>query len=189
MLSGIARALSRGKRIRSAVPCGLLLFTRLSVWMAACSCALVMLASGPTRAANAAGSDKTANLALYYGADLPIDELRAFDIVVVEPDHKINARAPTGAHTKFFAYVSVGEVLPSRDYYKRVDPTWKVGENRAWGSIVIDQSRPEWHRFFIEEVVRPLWQRGYRGLFLDTMDSYYLLADRDYFSATMKYSF
>ena len=120
------------------------------------------------------------NIALYYGADLPLDELRAFDIVVVEPDHRFDPTKLGSTRTELFAYVSVGETAPARSYFARLDPSWKVGENQTWGSAVIDQTQPGWQRFFVDEVIAPLWAQGYRGFFLDTMDSYYLLADKDF---------
>jgi uncharacterized protein (TIGR01370 family) len=119
------------------------------------------------------------NVAFYYGPELPVDELRAFDLVVVEPDYVPRADALGEGKTELFAYVSVGEQQRSRSYFAKLDPSWKVGENSAWGSVVIDQSQPAWHAFFVEEVVAPLWARGFRGFFLDTLDSYHLVAKTD----------
>ncbi len=119
------------------------------------------------------------NVAFYYGQNLPWDELRAFDVVVVEPEHVATPAAYNDARSQLYAYVSVGEVHPSRAYFGRVDPRWQIGRNDAWGSIVIDQSQADWHAFFLAEVVRPLIERGFRGLFLDTLDSYHLVAKTD----------
>lgn len=119
------------------------------------------------------------NVALYYGQNLPRDELRAFDVVVVEPDHVPEPSRYNDARSQLYAYVSVGEVQPSRAYFGRIEPRWQIGRNEAWGSIVIDQSQPDWHAFFIAEIVRPLVQRGFAGLFLDTLDSYHLVAKTD----------
>jgi hypothetical protein len=51
-----------------------------------------------------------------------------------------------------------------------------TGSNRAWGSRVVDQSATAWTDFFLDQVIAPLWQAGYRGFFLDTLDSYQLVA-------------
>ena len=118
-------------------------------------------------------------VALYYGKDLPRTDFRAFDIVVIEPDHEPAAAAPTLPDTQFYAYVSVTEVLPSRAYYRDIPDAWKLARNQDWQSEVIDQSQPEWPAFFAERVVAPLWQRGYRGFFLDTLDSYRLATTFD----------
>jgi len=115
-------------------------------------------------------------VALYYGENPPWSELQAFDLVVVDPDH---VASPTGLdlpHTRLAAYVAVGEVEPGRHYAAAIPRAWLVGENKDWGSQVIDQSRPEWPQFFTDRVIAPLWAKGYRSFFLDTLDSYQLFA-------------
>ena len=118
------------------------------------------------------------SIAFHYGKPLPADLLRAHDIVVVEPGHG-HAPDALGADTELFAYVSVGEVLPGSAYAAAVPAHLARRDNPDWGSRVIDVSQPEWTRFVVERIVAPLWQRGYRGFFLDTLDSYRLLTDLD----------
>jgi uncharacterized protein (TIGR01370 family) len=119
------------------------------------------------------------NIALYYGANPPWDELRAFDVVVVEPDHGFDPKRFATPTTELFAYVSLGEVQPSRAYAKDIPPGWLPATNSAFGSRVVDQAQPLWREFFLERVVAPLWERGYRGFFLDTLDAYHLIAKTD----------
>ena len=116
------------------------------------------------------------SIALYYGSDPPLDELAAFDVAVVDPGHVPDPRAHSSARSSLFAYVSVGEVHPSRAYARDIPQAWKIGANTAWGSILIDQAQPQWPAFFREHVIKPLWDAGYRGFFLDTLDSYQLAA-------------
>jgi hypothetical protein len=125
-------------------------------------------------AAAAAGSPPS--VAFFYGAEPPWDELAAFDLVVVEPDHTPRPPRLNGGKTDVLAYLSVGEALASRAWFKDVPAAWRIGENTAWGSVVIDQSKAEWASFLVERVARPLWNAGYRGFFLDTLDSYQLVA-------------
>lgn len=119
------------------------------------------------------------SIALYYGANLPWDELHAFDVVVVEPQNVPDPKAHATSRTALFAYVAVGEVSADRGYMKDIPAAWKLGQNSEWGSVVIDQARPEWPAFFVERVIKPLWNAGYRGFFLDTLDSYQLFATSD----------
>ncbi|MBL8385793.1 MAG: endo alpha-1,4 polygalactosaminidase [Burkholderiales bacterium] len=137
-----------------------------------CAVLLMLALAGPAGA-------RAPAVAFHYGADPPLDELAAFDIAVVEPDHVADPRAGRRAGDgggEFFAYVSFGEVLPSRTYFKAIPAGILKGENRAWGSSVVDQTAPAWPSFFLEHIVGPLWERGYRGFFLDTLDSYQLIA-------------
>ena len=123
------------------------------------------------------------SVAFYYGAQPPLAELQAFDIAVVEPDFvpepRRHARAPADGSHELYAYVSLGEVHPTRPYYARLPARSLRGSNAAWGSRVIDQTAPGWQDFFLDAIIAPLWQRGWRGFFLDTLDSYQLFAATD----------
>jgi hypothetical protein len=115
-------------------------------------------------------------VAFYYGANPPWSELQAFDLVVVDPGHVPDPTQPVLPHTRLAAYVAVGEVQPSRPYAASLPKAWLRGDNKDWGSRLIDQSSPEWPRFFTESIMAPLWNSGYRTFFLDTLDSYQLFA-------------
>lgn len=129
-------------------------------------------------AAGAQNAFATPSFAFYYGKDIPWEALGAFDVAVVEPgnvgsngwSHRLNPG------TTVAAYIAVGEVHPTRGYFKALRPEWKLGENAAWGSIVVDQAAPGWSAFYLAQVIKPLWDQGYRAFFLDTLDSFYLVA-------------
>ncbi len=112
-------------------------------------------------------------IAFFYDANPPWDELQSFDTVVVDPEHVPDPAAPGLAHTTIAAYVALGEVQPSKPYAGRIPAAWFRGENKDWGSKLIDQSQAEWPAFFTEQVIAPLWVKGYRTFFLDTLDSYH----------------
>jgi uncharacterized protein (TIGR01370 family) len=70
-------------------------------------------------------------------------------------------------------------VTPQRPYYAAMPPEWLAGNNAAWESKVVDQDAPGWPVFYVKQVITPLWHKGYRGFFLDTLDSYQLIAKTD----------
>ena len=111
--------------------------------------------------------------AFYYGPDIPWHELSVFDMPVVEAAQ--SDAPPADLVGQFYAYVSLGEVLPSRDYASGIKAAWVLGENRDWQSRVLDLTNPDLRRYLINDVVRPLWARGYRKFFFDTLDSYRLV--------------
>ncbi|MBT1071846.1 bifunctional glycoside hydrolase 114/ polysaccharide deacetylase family protein [Geobacter chapellei] len=130
-------------------------------------------------AAAAWGTPAPLSVAFYYADNPPVNELKAFDIVVVDPDHSLNPASYGDGPSRLFAYVSVGEADPQRISTNKMDPAWLIGDNKAWKSRVVDVSNPEWRQFFLDKVVEPLWQAGYRGFFLDTLDSYHLAASKE----------
>lgn len=114
------------------------------------------------------------SVALFYGKAAPLDELKAFDIVVVEPGHGFDPRRARHPDSQLFAYVGIGEAHPGRAWFADIPPAAKLTENSAWGSVVVDLSHPDWPGFVADRIVAPLWEKGYRGFFLDTLDSYRL---------------
>lgn len=122
-------------------------------------------------------ADTPPSVALFYGAQPPLAELRAFDVVVVDPNHaNISPQHYNSPYSQLFAYASVGEAHPSSAYFKQIPQAWLKSQNHAWQSTIIDQSAPDWPQFFANTVIAPLWEQGYRGFFLDTLDSYQLIA-------------
>ncbi len=146
-------------------------------WTGAIALLIVSLASF---AQSSVDSSRFNSIAFYYGANPPLADLQAFDIAVVEPAHvpdpRRHARAAKDGTHALFAYVSLGEVQPSRHYYRDLPPGALRGANEVWGSRVIDQNAPGWSEFFLSRIVAPLWEQGWRGFFIDTLDSYQLFA-------------
>ncbi|MEF3074848.1 endo alpha-1,4 polygalactosaminidase [Methylobacter sp. Wu1] len=124
-----------------------------------------------------AGSDIYANpsTAFFYGKPMPVDLLSHFEQVVVEPENIDNIDPLTAKGIQVFAYLSVGEINPSRTWHAEIPKHWLLGKNTDWGSSIVDLSKKEWRDHLINKQIAPLWQRGYRGFFLDTLDSYQLI--------------
>ncbi|NPA28617.1 MAG: hypothetical protein GXO33_00320 [Epsilonproteobacteria bacterium] len=114
---------------------------------------------------------------VYYGGDVSWPMVGAHDFIILEP-----SRVETATHgfksyrKKVYAYVSVGEARKRRAWYKDINASWILGENRAWGSRVMDLSNPDYRKFLVNRVFAPLYEKGYRNFFLDTLDSYKLIA-------------
>lgn len=139
-------------------------------------CLLLSLTPALVCSQPASAGAPLASAAFFYGAQPPWDELKAFDLVVVEPEYLPAGPLPALGRTRLAAYVSLGEVQPSAPYAKRLPAAWLRGENTDWGSQLIDQTHPEWPAFFAEQVIDPLWQRGLRTFFVDTLDAYHRYA-------------
>ncbi len=46
---------------------------------------------------------------------------------------------------------------------------------------IVDQTQDGWAKFVLTKIVDPLWRQGYRGFFLDTLDSYQLVQEDETF--------
>lgn len=131
--------------------------------------------------------------AFFYGPKPPRELLHHYDRLVVDPDHVpspeafvapialgASAASPRAVkpapRAQLFAYVSIGEVHPSRPWRKEVPPKLVLGKNGAWGSEFVDVGNPAWAALLLDKVFEPLWKAGYRGFFLDTLDSHLVVA-------------
>lgn len=122
-----------------------------------------------------ADSSQSPNVVFYYGHEDRTDQLTRFDVAVVEAGHGFQPDATTARHTQWLAYISVGEVLTSRPYFEHIPEHWLVGVNQDWNAHIVDQTLEAWPEFLVDNIARPLWQCGYQGFFLDTLDSWRLL--------------
>lgn len=118
------------------------------------------------------------SVAFYYGREW-LPELSAFDIAVVEPRHGFSPHSLRRPGFEPFAYVSVGELHADHPALEALPAACRLAKNPAWNSVVLDQARDDCRRYWIEQVFTPLWQAGWRGFFLDTLDSYRLAPQAD----------
>lgn len=114
--------------------------------------------------------------AFFYGAPLPVLALSEFDRVVVEAENVKDLDGLRAAGAEVFAYVSVGEAEAWRGSSRELPQTLFMGANPAWQSRVADLTLPGWRDYLIEQRMAQLWATGYRGFFLDTLDSYQIVA-------------
>lgn len=119
-----------------------------------------------------AASASSPAVAFHYSAKPPLDDLRAFDWVIVQPDAEVDPLTFATGNTRLFAYVSVGEQDRHRETELKLPAPCLAGTNPVWHSRIIDQSLPICRQYYLDHIFSPLWESGYRGFFLDTLDSY-----------------
>jgi hypothetical protein len=118
------------------------------------------------------------DLAFYYGdsKNPPLNQLKLYPNIVVQPYSGIDPKQLNTPTRQVFAYVSLGEAWSMNQYGEPLDKRWIIGKNLAWHSLVLDQTNPSWQKFYMDKIITPLWNQGYRGFFLDTLDSYRLVS-------------
>ncbi len=115
------------------------------------------------------------SIAFYYNSIDSVRELMNYDRVVVTPSLITKKQIKTlhSAQTSVFAYLSVGEfngqALPEK--LRGASPI----TNKAWQSNAMDLSHPAWQSH-LQTLAREYLNKGFDGLFLDTLDSYQLFA-------------
>ncbi|MBL9007039.1 MAG: endo alpha-1,4 polygalactosaminidase [Myxococcales bacterium] len=135
------------------------------------SLAFLLLHNGNAVLANPA-QPTAASVAFYYGRELPAAALAHFDRVIVQADVAQAAHVDLLRRhgTTVYAYVSLSEV--SRPQADALDARFRLGDNLAWQSVILDASQPAYRHWLVKTHFQGLWQRGYRAFFLDNLDSY-----------------
>lgn len=110
--------------------------------------------------------------AFFYGTPVPVLDLSKFDRVVVEAENVKDLAGLRVTGAEVFAYVSVGEAEAWRASSRELPQTLFIGANPGWQSRIADLTLPGWRNYLIEQRMAQLWAAGYRGFFLDTLDSY-----------------
>jgi uncharacterized protein (TIGR01370 family) len=116
------------------------------------------------------------SVAFFYGQTVPALQLCMYDMVIVDPYSNFNPQEYCTSISEPLAYVSLGEVGQGVAYEKDILASWVAGKNSAWNNNkVMDQTQKGWQEFFLNKLIDPLWEQGYRGFFLDTLDSFFLV--------------
>lgn len=114
------------------------------------------------------------SFACYYGSDR-LEDLTAYDLVILQPLHYSRAEIERlkNAGTVCFAYLSLGElpVQETRSEWRLIDPATKQpARNPLWQTIYLDCRRQAWQDHVLNDSIPAILERGFPGLFLDTLD-------------------
>lgn len=117
------------------------------------------------------------DIAFYYGSRPPVEDLRHFDQIVIQPSQILphEKAALLNLNSLTFAYISIGEVARNSEDMSRIKESWSIGTNPAWNSLVMNMADMDWRDYLLEQHFGLLWREGYRAFFLDTVDSYLII--------------
>ena len=115
------------------------------------------------------------SIGFYYGDGITPAAFQDFSWMVVNPGKQ---RLPKDFSSlqKVFAYVSIGETTPGDSSYADLPDDCVLGQDTAWGGKIINLAHAECRSYLLQKIINPVWRQGYRGLFLDTLDTYELVS-------------
>ena len=137
---------------------------------------LAAIASGP-----AAAADGTDRFVICYGQDDKPDDYAPYRRAVLDADHH-PALAPLKLRgIELFGYVSIGEADQTRDYHDAIVAAGLLlGPNSNWpGAHYVDLRKPAWRALLLDRIIPAIIDRGFEGLFLDTLDDAAFLENAD----------
>jgi len=108
------------------------------------------------------------------------EALQSFDMVVLDPDNSPEIASLKKNQPIRISYISIGEAENYRDYWDKIkDESWVLDENPDWeGNFFVDVRDPEWRKLLIEDVIPKIVNKGFQGLFLDTLDTAIYLEEK-----------
>jgi polysaccharide biosynthesis protein PelA len=109
--------------------------------------------------------------AVYYGSESDPGPLSGYDLLVFDPGAHPPLEPLRNAKRQLLAYISVGEVASSREYFTETAP-YRLTENPDWpGSYGLDVRDRRWQSIVPERIAPAALSTGFTGFFLDTADT------------------
>lgn len=138
-------------------------------------------AQGKPVFARSAREENAYRWAVFYAADTAFETLVPYDLLVFDRLAHPPLEPLVDAGKTVFGYISLGEMNRDRAEFARLEEWGILGEeNPNWeGSRFVDVRDTRWVALVIEEMVPAILQRGFQGLFLDTLDNPVELERRD----------
>lgn len=134
---------------------------------------LVLVAVGVSVSFVLKASPKIDNYLVYYAEKADFNELAKYNLLVFDSDKHPPLRPLQDRGKILLGYISLGEAENHRRHFKAVKAQGILGEeNQYWkGSYYVDQRDPRWAKRVIEDLIPKILQKGFDGIFMDTLDN------------------
>jgi endo-alpha-1,4-polygalactosaminidase (GH114 family) len=116
--------------------------------------------------------NKDIKFIVYYGDFFPAECEKDYSVFILSPHTQANITEL--AHTHLVAgYLSLGEVDSKQSYFNKIGhKSFVLHRNPFWPDArLVDVRDLAWQGFILHEMIPNLIEKGYNGLFLDTLDS------------------
>ena len=117
----------------------------------------------------------------YYSNKAPLEAFKPYQLCVFDSTEHPPLMALKQANKTLLGYISLGEVEQYRSHFKEVKKEGiLLDENPNWkGSFFVDLRNALWVKRVVEELVPAILQKGFDGIFMDTLDNAETLEERD----------
>lgn len=118
-----------------------------------------------------------AQLGFYYGHQLNAADWQPFEQLVVQPSHvsEYQLQQLKKLGIRPVAYLSLGEIANAHPLQKTIPRQWLLNGNQEWQSRLLDLRLAEVQQWMLQHRLQPLLEKGFDGVFLDTLDSFHRL--------------
>lgn len=133
---------------------------------------LFLSCAGPRRLRSNLKFKQIKNWVCVYSQDASIRNIKKFDLAILDPEAHPDLAELKKSNTFVIGYVSLGEVGDYRWYWNLIaHEPWILDKNPNWDSYMIDVRAPEWQALVIEKIIPQIIEKGFDGVFLDTIDN------------------
>lgn len=110
-----------------------------------------------------------------------------YKLLIVESDQYTASETDslTTSSNEVLAYISLGEVDRNRWYYPLLEERGFLGVNENWDSPYLNLADSVTRSILLDQVVPKIMEKGYNGLFLDTVDNVAPYTERAYLQPYM----
>jgi len=121
----------------------------------------------------AIASGEYKHFAIYYSDKNSLELLSNFELIVLDSQDHPDMDVMLSKGVTVLGYLSLGEVEKRRNYFNLLKETGLLsGQNKNWpDSYFIDVRNNLWAHIIIDKLVPDILHQGFKGIFIDTLDS------------------
>lgn len=138
---------------------------------------LVAIAVGAVQASEY----KYAPWVVYYSDKAEPQVFNRYNLIVFDSEYHPRLQPLLNEDKMLLGYLSLGEAEKDRTYFYDIKKKGiLLGENKKWpGSYAVDIRNHQWSEMVLESIIPDILNKGFKGIFLDTLDSPLDLERRD----------
>ena len=115
-----------------------------------------------------------------YSKTVKVEDVLAHPESILHPTVDLDPKLLAAAGHSALGYLSIGEIAPDAPYRDRAIAFGvpRPMRNDIWKSEVVDLGASEWREFVLQDLAPGIIDKGFDGIFLDTMDAVEMLMGR-----------